>query len=168
MTTIPKPTPAFIGASWFALGVGAVSYFFGLFNATIGLGEKGYYVILMLFGLFAVVSLQKTVRDKQQGIPVTGLYYAIAWVAMLAAVSLMAIGLLNATFTLAEKGFYGMAFTLSLFAVMCVQKNTRDMQIFNELEGNTDSSKGRSWLRSGSGKSEPIDSDEATRLKSEI
>ncbi len=39
---------------------------------------------------------------------------------------LMSIGLWNATITLAEKGFYGMAYLLSLFAAITVQKNTRD------------------------------------------
>ena len=38
----------------------------------------------------------------------------------------MSIGLWNATITLAEKGFYGMAYLLSLFAAITVQKNTRD------------------------------------------
>jgi uncharacterized membrane protein YiaA len=38
----------------------------------------------------------------------------------------MSIGLWNATITLAEKGFYGMACLLSLFAAITVQKNTRD------------------------------------------
>jgi uncharacterized membrane protein YiaA len=38
----------------------------------------------------------------------------------------MSIGLWNATISLAEKGFYGMAYLLSLFAAITVQKNTRD------------------------------------------
>ena len=39
---------------------------------------------------------------------------------------LMSLGLYNAPLTLAEKGFYSMAFLLSLFAAITVQKNTRD------------------------------------------
>jgi len=147
---IPRPTSAFIGASWAVLLVGVVGYFIGLFNATIGLGEKGYYVILMLYGLFSVISLQKTVRDQQQGIPVTGIYYYVAWIASLSAVALMVIGLWNATFTLAEKGFYGMAYTLSLFAVMTVQKNVRDAQAVDEIEGKTAPSRAKAWFKSGS------------------
>ena len=38
----------------------------------------------------------------------------------------MSIGLWNAELTLAEKGFYSMAYLLSLFAAITVQKNTRD------------------------------------------
>lgn len=146
-TNLPRPTGAFIGVSWFALLIGVACYFIGLFNATIGLGEKGFYVILMLYGLFSVVSLQKTVRDQQQGIPVTGIYYYVAWIAALSAAALMAIGLWNATFTLAEKGFYGMAFTLSLFAVMAVQKNVRDAQAIDELEGINSTNKAKSWFK---------------------
>jgi uncharacterized membrane protein YiaA len=133
-TNYPRPTSAFIGASWAALFIGALSYLIGLWNATIGLGEKGYYFILILFGLFAVVSLQKTVRDKQEGIRVTNIYYGLAWTAVIAALSLMAIGLWNATFTLSEKGFYGMAYTLSLFAATAVQKNIRDIEAIDNIE----------------------------------
>jgi len=142
---IPRPTNAFIGASWAALFVGVIAYFIGLFNADLGLGEKGYYLVLMLFGLFSVISLQKTVRDQLQGIPVTSIYYGIAWFAVMASIALMAIGLWNATFTLAEKGFYGMAYVLSLFAAVTVQKNIRDVQVIDMLN---DENSGSSWLKS--------------------
>ena len=132
--TLPKPTNAFIGASWSALLIGTTSYFVGLWNASFGLGEKGFYFVLMLFGLFAVVSLQKAVRDRQQGIPVTGIYYGIAWTAVLTVLSLMVVGLWNASFGLSEKGFYGMAFTLSLFAATTIQKNIRDAEAIDQLE----------------------------------
>lgn len=149
-TQIPKPTRAFIGASWGALAIGTGTYFVGLFNATIGLGEKGYYIILMLYALFSVVSLQKTIRDREQGIPVTDAYYMIAWAAVISALSLMVIGLYNATFTLSEKGFYGLAYTLSLFAVITVQKNTRDMGIVNGQEDGISTKGTKSWFKSDS------------------
>ena len=142
---LPKPTGAFIGASWAALFVGAIAYFIGLFNASIGLGEKGYYVILMLYGLFSVVSLQKTVRDRQEELPVTDIYYGIAWFAVVSAIALMAIGLYNSTFTLAERGFYGMAYTLSLFAATAVQKNVRDLNVIGSLEGGKE--QGEPWYK---------------------
>lgn len=134
MSKLPRPTNAFIGASWAALLVGTLSYLVGLFNAAIGLGEKGYYFVLMLYELFSVVSLQKAVRDRQQDVPVTGLYYGLAWTAVVSAVGLMAIGLWNATFTLSERGFYGMAYVLSLFAATTVQKNVRDLEVIDGLE----------------------------------
>ena len=59
-----EPTPAFIGASWGALLVGVAAYFIGLFNAAMQLNEKGYYFAVLIFGLYAAVSLQKAVRDK--------------------------------------------------------------------------------------------------------
>ncbi len=147
MSAFPKPTSAFVGASWAALLVGVVSYFIGLGNATIGLGEKGYYLVLMLYGLFSVVSLQKTVRDQQQNIPVTSIYYGIAWTAVLSAVVLMAIGLWNATFTLSEKGFYGMSYALSLFAATTVQKNIRDANQIEMIEDEDYHRESGSWLR---------------------
>ncbi|WP_110113134.1 inner membrane protein YiaA [Bacillus sp. CGMCC 1.16541] len=130
-----EPTSAFKGASWAALLVGVAAYLIGLFNATMELNEKGYYFAVLVFGLYAAVSLQKAVRDKEEGIPVTNIYYGLSWFALIVAISLMAIGLYNAgSIVLSEKGFYGMAFVLSLFAAITVQKNIRDTQIAREKD----------------------------------
>jgi uncharacterized membrane protein YiaA len=130
-----EPTGAFIGASWAALIVGVTSYLIGLYNAAMQLNEKGYYFAVLVFGLYAAVSLQKAVRDKEEGIPVTNIYYGISWVALIVAISLMAIGLYNAgSIVLSEKGFYGMSFVLSLFASITVQKNIRDAQRARERD----------------------------------
>ncbi|GGF00010.1 inner membrane protein YiaA [Hymenobacter cavernae] len=123
-----QPSGAFIAASWVALLAGAVSYNVGLWNAQMPLNEKGYYFTVLMYGLFSAVSVQKSVRDRMEGIPVTNLYYGISWVSTLLAVLLLVVGLWNATLTLSEKGFYGMSFLLSLFAAIAVQKNTRDAQ----------------------------------------
>ena len=127
-----KPTPAFIGASWTALLLGMVSYCIGLWNATMELNEKGYYFTVLLFGLFSIISVQKAVRDKLEDIQVTELYHAISWFASVVAIVLLVIGLWNADLELSEKGFYGMSFTLSLFAAIAVQKNTRDVAYINK------------------------------------
>jgi len=66
------------------------------------------------------------VRDRLDGIPVTNIYYGLSWVSVMLCILLMSVGLWNATITLAEKGFYGMAYLLSLFAAITVQNNTRD------------------------------------------
>lgn len=130
-----EPTAAFKGASWGALLVGVVAYLIGLFNADMELNEKGYYFAVLVFGLYASVSLQKAVRDKDEGIPVTNIYYGISWLALVVSVSLMGIGLYNAgSIVLSEKGFYGMAFVLSIFAAVTVQKNIRDTQRAREKE----------------------------------
>lgn len=124
-----EPTAAFKGASIAALLIGVSSYLIGLFNAGMELNEKGYYFAVLIFGLYASVSLQKAVRDKEEGVPVTNIYYGISWFALILAIALMAIGLYNAgSIVLSEKGFYAMAFVLSIFAAITVQKNVRDTQ----------------------------------------
>jgi uncharacterized membrane protein YiaA len=123
-----KPTAAFIGASWSALFIGMSAFCIGLWNANMYLNEKGYYFTILLFGLFSVVSVQKSVRDRLEGIPVTDIYYGISWFVTITSILLLVIGLWNADLDLSEKGFYGMSFTLSLFAAVAVQKNTRDIK----------------------------------------
>lgn len=54
---------------------------------------------------------------------------------LVVSISLMAIGLYNAgSIILREKGFYGMAFVLSLFAAITVQKNIRDAKRARESD----------------------------------
>lgn len=125
-----KPTSAFISASWAALFIGMISYCTGLWNAGMALNEKGYYFTILLFGLFSAVSVQKSVRDRLEDIPVTDIYYGISWFTTLTSILLLIIGLWNADLELSEKGFYGMSFALSLFAAIAVQKNTRDKKFF--------------------------------------
>lgn len=121
-----RPTGAFVFASWIALFIGAGAYLTGLWNATLPLNEKGYYFTLLMYGLFSAVSLQKSVRDRAEGIRVTAIYFGLCWVSVLLALLLLAVGLMNATMTLSEKGFYAMSFVLGLFAAVAVQKNVRD------------------------------------------
>jgi uncharacterized membrane protein YiaA len=126
---IQKPSPAFIAASWTALLAGMLSYIIGLWNAGMLLNEKGYYFTILMYGLFSAISLQKNVRDQLEGIPVTGIYYGLSWFSTLLAIVLLVVGLWHAPLSLSEKGFYGMAFLLSLFAAIAVQKNTRDSKV---------------------------------------
>lgn len=123
-----KPSNAFIAASWVALLTGVVAFIIGLWNAEMELNEKGYYFTVLMFGLFAAISLQKAVRDQLEGIPVTNIYYSLAWFSTLLAIVLLVVGLWNAELLRSEKGFYAMSFTLSLFGAIAVQKNTRDLQ----------------------------------------
>jgi uncharacterized membrane protein YiaA len=129
MTTIQRPTAAFVGASWGALLIGATAYLIGLWNAQMQLNEKGYYLTLLLYGLFAAISLQKSVRDRSDGVAVTGLYFGLCWVSLCTVILLLAVGLWNAALQPSEKGFYAMSFVLSLFAVVAVQKNVRDLGV---------------------------------------
>src|SRR6476661_7430677 len=123
-----QPSPAFIGASWSALIIGITAFIIGLWNANMQLNEKGYYFTVLMFGLFSAISVQKAVRDQMEGIPVTNLYYGIAWFSTVLSIVLLTVGLWNATLLRSEKGFYAMSFVLSLFAAIAVQKNTRDMK----------------------------------------
>ncbi|MBU3848242.1 MAG: YiaA/YiaB family protein [Candidatus Acinetobacter avistercoris] len=125
---INKPTSAFIAASWVALLAGALAYVVGLYNANMLLNEKGYYLVVILYALFASVSLQKVVRDKLEGLAVTAIYYGLCWVSLIICIALLALGLWNASLELSEKGFYLISFLLSLFGAVAVQKNIRDLE----------------------------------------
>ena len=120
------PSSAFVGASWVALAAGMAAFLVGLWNAAMALNEKGYYLTILLYGLFAAVSLQKSVRDRLEGIRVSGMYYSLCWFSLMSAIALITVGLWNATLAPSEKGFYAMSFLLSLFAAVTVQKNVRD------------------------------------------
>ncbi len=129
-----RPTGAFVGASWAALLIGAVVYITGLWNANMQLNEKGYYFTILMYGLFSAVSLQKAVRDRLEGIPVTGIYYGLAWLSLGISLLLLTVGLWNASLAPSEKGFYAMSFLLSLFGSVAVQKNVRDLALFKDSE----------------------------------
>lgn len=123
---VQKTSNAFVAASWVALAAGMLGFLIGLWRSDMLLNEKGYYFTVLMFGLFSVVSLQKSVRDRLEGLPVTDIYYSICWVATILSILLLIVGLWNATLLPSEKGFYAFAFLLGLFGAIAVQKNTRD------------------------------------------
>lgn len=106
---LQQPSAAFIAASWTAFLVGTIAFIIGLWNANMELNEKGYYFTVLMFGLFSAISVQKAVRDQLEGIPVTNLYYGIAWFTTLLSVVLLTVGLWNAELERSEKGFYAMS-----------------------------------------------------------
>ena len=130
---LQKPSNAFIAASWIALGTGMIGFITGLWNAEKMLNEKGYYFTVLMFALFAVVSLQKSVRDRLEGLAVTDIYYGLCWFASMLSIVLLIVGLWNTGLLPSEKGFYAFSFLLSLFGAVTVQKNTRDLR--NALHG---------------------------------
>jgi len=123
-----KPSNAFIGASWVALGAGMAGFLIGLWRSDMVMNEKGYYFTILMYGLFSVISVQKSVRDRLEGIPVTDIYYGLSWFSTILAIVLLVVGLWNATLLPSEKGYYAFAFLLALFGAIAVQKNTRDSQ----------------------------------------
>jgi uncharacterized membrane protein YiaA len=72
-----SPSSASIGASWLALVAGALTYMIGLWNAGMALNEKGYYFIILMYGLFAAISLQKSVRDRSEGVAVSSMDFGL-------------------------------------------------------------------------------------------
>ena len=48
---------------------------------------------------------------------------------ILLSITLLGIGLVNATLASSEKGFFAMGFLMSLFAAVAVQKNVRDIAL---------------------------------------
>lgn len=141
-----KPTFAFIAASWVALGLGLLTYNISLWNSAMALNEKGFYLVVLLLGIYSAISLQKTVRDKLEGIQTTAIYYGVTWFVLVVSLLIMAVGLYNAeSINLSEKGFYGISFALSLFAVVAVQKNVRDMLPFQEDKPLDEDTKQRIW-----------------------
>lgn len=130
----PKPSNAFIAASWVALGAGMLGFLVGLWRAEMQLNEKGYYFTVLMFGLFAVISVQKSVRDRLEGIPVTDIYYGLSWFCTILAIVLLVVGLWNATILPSEKGYYAFSFLLALFGAIAVQKNTRDAKVVEKKD----------------------------------
>ena len=120
------PSPAFVAVSWAAVFIGMLGYAIGIWVSPMPLNSKVFYLVTLLYGLFAAISVQKSVRDRLEGIPVTDLYFGLCWLSVGLCLLLMLIGLWNAPLPLAEKGFYGMAYLLALFGAVAVQKNVRD------------------------------------------
>lgn len=125
---LPKPSGAFTAATYASLFIGAVAYIIGLWNSNMALNERGYYFVLLAFGLFSAVTLQKSVRDRTENIPVSNSFIGIAYFGVALSLLLLAVGLWNATLQSSEKGFYAMSFVLALFSAVSVQKNIRDGQ----------------------------------------
>lgn len=133
-TKSQQPSAAFMAASWLALFIGIIAFIIGLWNAEMQLNEKGYYFTVLMFGLFSAISVQKAVRDQLEGVPVTNIYYGLSWFCTILSIVLLTVGLWNADLQKSEKGFYAMAFVLSLFAAIAVQKNTRDTKAAQKEE----------------------------------
>ena len=122
-----RPTAAFVGASWVALIIALLAYGVGLWNAELDPSEKGFLGTLLLLGLFSAIAVQKSVRDRAEGVPVTSIFLGLSWAMVLTSLVLVSTALVNAPLELSEKGFFGLSFTMALFSVVAVQKNVRDL-----------------------------------------
>jgi uncharacterized membrane protein YiaA len=126
MANYQAPSAAFVAASWLSLFIGVLTFLIGLYNSKLPLANIGFFFTVLMYALFAAVSVQKSVRDSIEGVPVTTLYLNISWFSVILTILLLVIGLWNTDMDIASKGFYGMAFVLSMFSAIAVQKNVRD------------------------------------------
>ena len=56
----------------------------------------------------------------------SALYLGLSWAVVGLSIIMLVVGLWNSGMVLSEKGFYGLAFAMTLFAAVAVQKNVRD------------------------------------------
>lgn len=124
--TSSAPSSAFVGASWASLLVGITAFLIGLYNSDLALANVGFFFTVLMYALFSAVSVQKSVRDNLENIPVSSIYLNISWFSLILSILLLIIGLWNTDMDAASKGFYAMSFTLSIYSAIAVQKNIRD------------------------------------------
>ena len=128
VTGVPPPSGAWQGVSWFAFVLGAVTFFYTAWYApSVAVTDRFFLYTAVLFSFFGSLSVSKSVRDRQEGVPITGLFYGLSWVAALAPFVLVVYYL---TFYSDMEGSYrallGMAYSLATFAVLAIAKNERD------------------------------------------
>lgn len=124
------PSPLFRTLSSVAVAIGLGGFAVGLYNAELKLSEKGYYFMCILFAMYVTVSLQKAVRDKEEGLPVSSAYMVASVIALIISLGGIPLGLMNTeSIALNEKGYFFMSSILSLFGAVVVQKNARDTAV---------------------------------------
>lgn len=122
-----KPTGAFVGAAWAALALSFIVYFVSLYRAEMDPFAKAFFLGSFFFGVVSAVGLQKSVRDRHEGVPVTSIYLGVSWLGLAISLGMLAWGLINSPLLPSENGLYGMTFAMAVFAVVVVQKNVRDL-----------------------------------------
>lgn len=125
---VPPPSGAWQGVSWFAFALGAVTYLYAVWYAEgITVGERYFLYTAALFSLYGCLGVSKVVRDKQEGIPVTALFYGLSFIAALAPFVLVSYNMLfDSTLAASSRTLIGMAFALSAYATLGIAKNERD------------------------------------------
>lgn len=128
---VRKPTWAFVGATWAALLIATGTFAVCMWRMDMADVEIWLYLSLLLFGLFGVVSVTKAVRDREEGIPVTNIYHALSWLAVLLPMSAMCLYLLNvSTLTEVQRGMLFLTYMFAVFSAVVVQKNVRDLEAY--------------------------------------
>ncbi len=127
---IPRPSAAFQGVSWFAVALGGITFLYATWYAP-GIDVNGRYLLIVAFLalLAGVVTVAKVVRDKEEGIPVTGMFAGVAWTAALAPFIIVGYWMIfDATIPVTNLALIAMAGCLCVFGTIAVAKNTRDLE----------------------------------------
>jgi uncharacterized membrane protein YiaA len=114
--------------SWFAFGLGAVTFFYtAWYSPGMTPSDRFFLYTAVLFSLFGSLSVSKSVRDREEGVPITGLFFGLSWVAALAPFLLVAFNLgFYSAIPEANRALLAMAFALATYAVLAIAKNERD------------------------------------------
>lgn len=124
----PPPTAAYQGAAWFAFALGSIAFLYAVWYSPVASSDRYFLYTGFLFSCFGCVSVSKAVRDKQEGIPVSGLFYGLSYVAAITPLVMTAYFLAydSTMDDYSHRGLLGMAYALSAFAVLTISKNERD------------------------------------------
>lgn len=125
---VPPPSGAWQGVSWFAFALGAVTYLYAVWYAPgVTVADRYFLYTAALFSLYGCLGVSKVVRDKQEGIPVTALFYGLSFVAALAPFVLVSYNMLfDSTLTGTVRAIVGISFALTAYATLAIAKNERD------------------------------------------
>jgi len=129
---VPPPTGAFQGVSWFALGLGAITFIYAVWYAPAASVDERYFLYTaFLFSLFGCMSVSKVVRDRQEGIPVSALFFGFSYVAAVTPFVLVGYNLVFESTLVggSHRGLLGMSYAISAYAVIAISKNERDKQV---------------------------------------
>lgn len=116
------------------LVLGAVSFAAALYHVTAPAETKAFYVLTILFALFGVVALSKSIRDRVEHIPVNPVFYGLSYVAVLAPATFLAAILYYCDYAADTKWLIFASATLMAFAAASIQKNIRDVAVFTGLQ----------------------------------
>ena len=125
---VPPPSGAWQGVSWFAFGLGAIVFLYGVWYAPgISVGERYFLYTAALFSLYGCLGVSKVVRDRTEGIPVTALFYGLSFVAAIAPFALVSYNMLfDSLLPVTSRTLLGMSFALTAYATLGIAKNERD------------------------------------------
>jgi uncharacterized membrane protein YiaA len=125
----PLPSTAYQLVSWLAFAIGAGAFLFAAWYAPAAEEPDRFFLYTAaLFSFFGSLAVSKSVRDRQEGIPVTALFYGVSWFAAALPFVLVVYYLTyySAEIDAVYRGLLGVAYVLSTFALLSIAKNERD------------------------------------------